>query len=159
MYLVCSRLQVVGAVSQSSLSGQIFTESVSSILKPGLCSEPRSVHTYWVFITLMNWAYCAIHCLILFHEFCLLFAVILIVVSVCTATGAWNWLIDPDTQKVCEIKRCYKWGQISIWCHIPLVCILMSSLSTGFFLLIFMESSVFHYQLCDSHWPFLCWNT
>ncbi|KAF0043485.1 hypothetical protein F2P81_004822 [Scophthalmus maximus] len=24
---------------------------------------------------------------------------ILIVVSVCTATGAWNWLIDPDTQK------------------------------------------------------------
>uniref|UniRef100_A0A8C3AG66 Nuclear envelope phosphatase-regulatory subunit 1 n=1 Tax=Cyclopterus lumpus TaxID=8103 RepID=A0A8C3AG66_CYCLU len=26
--------------------------------------------------------------------------VILIVVSVCTATGAWNWLIDPDTQKV-----------------------------------------------------------
>ncbi|XP_037103291.1 nuclear envelope phosphatase-regulatory subunit 1 isoform X1 [Syngnathus acus] len=25
---------------------------------------------------------------------------ILIVVSVCTATGAWNWLIDPDTQKV-----------------------------------------------------------
>ena len=27
-------------------------------------------------------------------------AVILIVVSVCTATGAWNWLIDPDTQKV-----------------------------------------------------------
>uniref|UniRef100_A0A3B4TTU1 Nuclear envelope phosphatase-regulatory subunit 1 n=1 Tax=Seriola dumerili TaxID=41447 RepID=A0A3B4TTU1_SERDU len=21
-------------------------------------------------------------------------------VSVCTATGAWNWLIDPDTQKV-----------------------------------------------------------
>ena len=28
-------------------------------------------------------------------------SVILIVVSVCTATGAWNWLIDPDTQKVC----------------------------------------------------------
>lgn len=27
-------------------------------------------------------------------------SVILIVVSVCTATGAWNWLIDPDTQKV-----------------------------------------------------------
>uniref|UniRef100_A0A8V0ZVT1 Nuclear envelope phosphatase-regulatory subunit 1 n=1 Tax=Gallus gallus TaxID=9031 RepID=A0A8V0ZVT1_CHICK len=26
--------------------------------------------------------------------------VILIVVSVCTATGAWNWLIDPETQKV-----------------------------------------------------------
>uniref|UniRef100_H2S433 Nuclear envelope phosphatase-regulatory subunit 1 n=1 Tax=Takifugu rubripes TaxID=31033 RepID=H2S433_TAKRU len=25
---------------------------------------------------------------------------ILLVVSVCTATGAWNWLIDPDTQKV-----------------------------------------------------------
>uniref|UniRef100_A0A803V1V1 Nuclear envelope phosphatase-regulatory subunit 1 n=2 Tax=Passeriformes TaxID=9126 RepID=A0A803V1V1_FICAL len=25
---------------------------------------------------------------------------ILIVVSVCTATGAWNWLIDPETQKV-----------------------------------------------------------
>lgn len=31
--------------------------------------------------------------------FCLI-PVILIVVSVCTATGAWNWLIDPDTQKV-----------------------------------------------------------
>jgi len=46
--------------------------------------------------------------------------VILIVVSVCTATGAWNWLIDPDTQKVCEIKRCYKWGQIRhlVW-HSP----------------------------------------
>uniref|UniRef100_A0A3Q1FTK6 Nuclear envelope phosphatase-regulatory subunit 1 n=1 Tax=Acanthochromis polyacanthus TaxID=80966 RepID=A0A3Q1FTK6_9TELE len=29
-----------------------------------------------------------------------LVSVILIVVSVCTATGAWNWLIDPDTQKV-----------------------------------------------------------
>ncbi|TST35109.1 Arylamine N-acetyltransferase, pineal gland isozyme NAT-3 [Bagarius yarrelli] len=27
---------------------------------------------------------------------------ILIVVSVCTATGAWNWLIDPDTQKVTQ---------------------------------------------------------
>ncbi|KAJ7396080.1 HEAT repeat-containing protein 3 [Pitangus sulphuratus] len=26
--------------------------------------------------------------------------VILIVVSVCTATGAWNWLIDPETQKL-----------------------------------------------------------
>ncbi|XP_057252543.1 nuclear envelope phosphatase-regulatory subunit 1 [Pezoporus wallicus] len=25
---------------------------------------------------------------------------ILIVVSVCTASGAWNWLIDPETQKV-----------------------------------------------------------
>ncbi|XP_053292466.1 nuclear envelope phosphatase-regulatory subunit 1 [Pleuronectes platessa] len=25
---------------------------------------------------------------------------ILIVVSVCTATGAWKWFIDPDTQKV-----------------------------------------------------------
>uniref|UniRef100_F7HA09 Nuclear envelope phosphatase-regulatory subunit 1 n=1 Tax=Callithrix jacchus TaxID=9483 RepID=F7HA09_CALJA len=25
---------------------------------------------------------------------------LLIVVSVCTATGAWNWLIDPETQKV-----------------------------------------------------------
>ncbi|RLW01197.1 hypothetical protein DV515_00008264 [Chloebia gouldiae] len=25
---------------------------------------------------------------------------ILIVVSVCTATGAWNWLIDPETQKL-----------------------------------------------------------
>lgn len=24
---------------------------------------------------------------------------LLIVVSVCTATGAWNWLIDPETQK------------------------------------------------------------
>uniref|UniRef100_A0A4W5KEP3 Nuclear envelope phosphatase-regulatory subunit 1 n=1 Tax=Hucho hucho TaxID=62062 RepID=A0A4W5KEP3_9TELE len=23
-----------------------------------------------------------------------------LLVSVCTATGAWNWLIDPDTQKV-----------------------------------------------------------
>jgi len=33
---------------------------------------------------------------------CLFFllSVILIVVSVCTATGAWNWLIDPETQKV-----------------------------------------------------------
>uniref|UniRef100_A0A803YSW6 Nuclear envelope phosphatase-regulatory subunit 1 n=1 Tax=Meleagris gallopavo TaxID=9103 RepID=A0A803YSW6_MELGA len=29
-----------------------------------------------------------------------LLSVILIVVSVCTATGAWNWLIDPETQKV-----------------------------------------------------------
>ncbi|XP_064641387.1 nuclear envelope phosphatase-regulatory subunit 1-like [Lineus longissimus] len=25
---------------------------------------------------------------------------ILVVVSVCTATGAWNWLWDPDTSKV-----------------------------------------------------------
>nr|KAF6285452.1 CTD nuclear envelope phosphatase 1 regulatory subunit 1 [Myotis myotis] len=25
---------------------------------------------------------------------------LLIVVSVCTATGAWNWLIDPETQKL-----------------------------------------------------------
>uniref|UniRef100_A0A8D2F741 Nuclear envelope phosphatase-regulatory subunit 1 n=1 Tax=Theropithecus gelada TaxID=9565 RepID=A0A8D2F741_THEGE len=25
---------------------------------------------------------------------------LLLVVSVCTATGAWNWLIDPETQKV-----------------------------------------------------------
>lgn len=35
----------------------------------------------------------------------------------------------------------------------------MFSLSTGFFLLIFMESSIFHNQLCDSDWAFLCWNT
>ncbi|NXK81412.1 NEPR1 protein, partial [Amazona guildingii] len=26
--------------------------------------------------------------------------VILIVVSVCTASGVWNWLMDPETQKV-----------------------------------------------------------
>uniref|UniRef100_A0A8C1TBV6 Nuclear envelope phosphatase-regulatory subunit 1 n=1 Tax=Cyprinus carpio TaxID=7962 RepID=A0A8C1TBV6_CYPCA len=85
---------------------------------------------------------------------------ILIVVSVCTATGAWNWLIDPDTQKVCQMKRC----QISVKCRILLICpysclSVMSSLSTGFFLLVFMESSIFHHQLCDSDWPFLCWNT
>uniref|UniRef100_A0A673MR49 Nuclear envelope phosphatase-regulatory subunit 1 n=1 Tax=Sinocyclocheilus rhinocerous TaxID=307959 RepID=A0A673MR49_9TELE len=34
---------------------------------------------------------------------------ILIVVSVCTATGAWNWLIDPDTQKVSFLS--------SLWNH------------------------------------------
>lgn len=39
-------------------------------------------------------------CYTLFNSFCYSFSVILIVVSVCTATGAWNWLIDPDTQKV-----------------------------------------------------------
>ncbi|TRY65142.1 hypothetical protein DNTS_022291 [Danionella cerebrum] len=31
---------------------------------------------------------------------------ILIVVSVCTATGAWNWLIDPDTQKILSAFDC-----------------------------------------------------
>ncbi|XP_044125687.1 nuclear envelope phosphatase-regulatory subunit 1 isoform X3 [Bufo gargarizans] len=31
--------------------------------------------------------------------------VILIVVSVCTATGAWNWLIDPETQKKSRLIR------------------------------------------------------
>nr|XP_033798674.1 nuclear envelope phosphatase-regulatory subunit 1 isoform X2 [Geotrypetes seraphini] len=35
--------------------------------------------------------------------------VILIVVSVCTATGAWNWLIDPETQKVSFLT--------SLWNH------------------------------------------
>ncbi|XP_044125685.1 nuclear envelope phosphatase-regulatory subunit 1 isoform X1 [Bufo gargarizans] len=30
---------------------------------------------------------------------------ILIVVSVCTATGAWNWLIDPETQKKSRLIR------------------------------------------------------
>lgn len=34
------------------------------------------------------------------HQYLTFVSVILIVVSVCTATGAWNWLIDPDTQKV-----------------------------------------------------------
>ncbi|XP_026712368.1 nuclear envelope phosphatase-regulatory subunit 1 isoform X1 [Athene cunicularia] len=34
---------------------------------------------------------------------------ILIVVSVCTATGAWNWLIDPETQKVSFLT--------SLWNH------------------------------------------
>ncbi|XP_052022694.1 nuclear envelope phosphatase-regulatory subunit 1 isoform X4 [Apodemus sylvaticus] len=29
---------------------------------------------------------------------------LLIVVSVCTATGAWNWLIDPETQKDSDLK-------------------------------------------------------
>ncbi|XP_032181076.1 nuclear envelope phosphatase-regulatory subunit 1 isoform X1 [Mustela erminea] len=28
---------------------------------------------------------------------------LLIVVSVCTATGAWNWLIDPETQKTRDL--------------------------------------------------------
>ncbi|XP_060538499.1 nuclear envelope phosphatase-regulatory subunit 1 isoform X2 [Pantherophis guttatus] len=31
--------------------------------------------------------------------------IILIVVSVCTATGAWNWLIDPETQKFAKWIR------------------------------------------------------
>ncbi|KAG8144105.1 hypothetical protein E2320_001225, partial [Naja naja] len=31
--------------------------------------------------------------------------IILIVVSVCTATGAWNWLIDPETQK--PMSNCF----------------------------------------------------
>lgn len=35
--------------------------------------------------------------------------VLLIVVSVCTATGAWNWLIDPETQKVSFLT--------SLWNH------------------------------------------
>lgn len=39
------------------------------------------------------------------------FKVILIVVSVCTATGAWNWLIDPDTQKV---NICYQLKLVSL---------------------------------------------
>ncbi|XP_006777108.2 PREDICTED: nuclear envelope phosphatase-regulatory subunit 1 [Myotis davidii] len=34
---------------------------------------------------------------------------LLIVVSVCTATGAWNWLIDPETQKVSFLT--------SLWNH------------------------------------------
>ncbi|GAB1293444.1 Nuclear envelope phosphatase-regulatory subunit 1 [Apodemus speciosus] len=34
-------------------------------------------------------------------------SVLLIVVSVCTATGAWNWLIDPETQKRCPSSRPY----------------------------------------------------
>lgn len=38
-----------------------------------------------------------------------LVSVILIVVSVCTATGAWNWLIDPDTQKVRLSGRTCLW--------------------------------------------------
>lgn len=40
-------------------------------------------------------------CFMLLHwvSFSCLVSVILIV-SVCTATGAWNWLTDPDTQKV-----------------------------------------------------------
>lgn len=107
MCLVCSRLQVVGAVSQSSLSGQIFIESDSSSLKPGLCVWAKictcfpSVHNMLINKD-WNEAYCALHCLVLINELCFFFAVILIVVSVCTATGAWNWLIDPDTQKVCK---------------------------------------------------------
>uniref|UniRef100_A0A2K5E1K7 Nuclear envelope phosphatase-regulatory subunit 1 n=1 Tax=Aotus nancymaae TaxID=37293 RepID=A0A2K5E1K7_AOTNA len=34
---------------------------------------------------------------------------LLIVVSVCTATCTWNWLIDPDTQKVSFFT--------SLWSH------------------------------------------
>lgn len=46
------------------------------------------------FLLLSGWR-CTLFLLFFFP-----FSVILIVVSVCTATGAWNWLIDPDTQKV-----------------------------------------------------------
>ena len=51
----------------------------------------------WCHVILNDVSWCIIWC-----KWSLLFSfpVILIVVSVCTATGAWNWLIDPDTQKV-----------------------------------------------------------
>ncbi|CAN0366357.1 nuclear envelope phosphatase-regulatory subunit 1 isoform X2 [Petromyzon marinus] len=34
---------------------------------------------------------------------------VLIVVSVCTATGAWNWITDPETQQVAFL--------VSLWNH------------------------------------------
>uniref|UniRef100_A0A8V5GX36 Nuclear envelope phosphatase-regulatory subunit 1 n=1 Tax=Melopsittacus undulatus TaxID=13146 RepID=A0A8V5GX36_MELUD len=47
---------------------------------------------------------------------------ILIVVSVCTTSGAWNWLIDPETQKVSFF--------ISFWNHtlFTIRCITLISL-------------------------------
>lgn len=88
-------------------------------------------------------AYCNLHIFIIF------FVVILIVVSVCTATGAWNWLIDPDTQKVrfkSFTDHFYK--EMSDYHrrpHSACMPFLSFPLLPGFFLLIFMESSVFHH--------------
>lgn len=67
---------------------------------------------------------------------CFCFKVILIVVSVCTATGAWNWLIDPDTQKVnicCQLKL------VSLLYKIPMVEWTSPSFNKvkGFFVFIF----------------------
>lgn len=53
-------------------------------------------------VIIVNPMHLLLHCCV---SFSCPVSVILIVVSVCTATGAWNWLIDPDTQKVCISVR------------------------------------------------------
>ncbi|CAO2610708.1 Nuclear envelope phosphatase-regulatory subunit 1 [Lemmus lemmus] len=64
------------------------------------CHRKHRVHDIW------DWMYLKaferrlteyIHCL---QPATGRWRMLLIVVSVCTATGAWNWLIDPETQKV-----------------------------------------------------------
>lgn len=109
------------------------------------------------------------HCLILIHEFCLLFAVILIVVSVCTATGAWNWLIDPDTQKVCEFKRCCNKIRLSsdfalVFCHLsPQVSFFSSLWNHPFFtiscvtLIGLFFAGIHKRVVAPSMYPSQCW--
>uniref|UniRef100_A0AAQ4R6V7 Nuclear envelope phosphatase-regulatory subunit 1 n=1 Tax=Gasterosteus aculeatus aculeatus TaxID=481459 RepID=A0AAQ4R6V7_GASAC len=66
---------------------------------------------------------------------------ILIVVSVCTATGAWNWLIDPDTQKVSFFS--------SLWNH-PFFTISCVTLIALFF------AGIHKRVVAPSMYPFVC---
>lgn len=106
-------------------------------------------------------------------------SVILIVVSVCTATGAWNWLIDPDTQKVCTHLLSHQkyWGTSTslpetrrfLWATVThiftksgeqvILLVFIYLCFAGLFLFIIMESSLLHHQLYHSHSSLFCWDT
>lgn len=36
------------------------------------------------------------------------FSVILVIVSACTAVGAWLWLVDPSTSRVSRLQWCHE---------------------------------------------------
>lgn len=109
------------------------------------------------------------------HQYLTFVSVILIVVSVCTATGAWNWLIDPDTQKVsvfvmsawlCMWQSRIPFTQISVsvilvWLRVfaCLISLYLWLSFSGVFLLIVVEPSVLHHQLHHFDRSVLCWNT
>lgn len=73
--------------------------------------------------------------IIAFSCFSPFFLVILIVVSVCTATGAWNWLIDPDTQKV-KHKRTDLFNRVN------------SCRKKGFLNKLFFFLTILHLKVC-----------
>lgn len=106
MSLVCNLQREGGEVSSGA--DEVIT---------GLCHQQ-----YWnlLYNDLMNDLTNLVPCCWSACHSPVLAAVILIVVSVCTATGAWNWLIDPDTQKVsisgqtCRCVPCFGlYGQLS----------------------------------------------